>query len=41
MRNLFTTIIGWLLLFAGLALAGAVIVPAIAYAAGKRLIGAY
>lgn len=41
MRTLFTTVIRWLLLFAGLALAGAVIVPAIAYAAGKRLIGAY
>mgnify|MGYP003445078831 FL=1 len=41
MRNLFTTIIGWLLLFAGLALAGAVIVPAIAYAAGNRRTGAY
>ena len=41
MRTLFTTIIRWLLLLAALALSGAVIVPAIAYAAGKRLIGAY
>ena len=41
MRTLFTTIIRWLLLFAVLALTGAVIVPAIAYTAGKRLIGAY
>jgi hypothetical protein len=41
MRTLFTTLIRWLLLFSALALTGAVIVPAIAYTAGKRLIGAY
>jgi hypothetical protein len=41
MRKLFTTTIRWLLLFAGLALTGALIVPAIAYTAGKRLIGGY
>ncbi|MEZ5561619.1 MAG: hypothetical protein R3F27_01510 [Gammaproteobacteria bacterium] len=41
MRGLFTTIIRWLLLLAGLGLAGAVVVPAVAYTAGKRLIGAY
>jgi hypothetical protein len=41
MRTLLTTLIRWLLLFAALALTGAVIVPAIAYTAGKRLIGAY
>lgn len=41
MRGLFTTFIRWLLLFAGLALSGALLVPAVAYVAGKRLIGAY
>jgi hypothetical protein len=41
MRTLLTTIIRWLLLVATLALGGALIVPALAYAAGKRLIGAY
>ncbi|MCL4791268.1 MAG: hypothetical protein KJ040_04360, partial [Gammaproteobacteria bacterium] len=41
MRGLFTTIIRWLLLLAGLGLAGARLVPAVAYMAGKRLIGAY
>lgn len=41
MGSLFTTILRWLLLLAALALSGALIVPAIAYAAGKRLIGAY
>lgn len=41
MRGLFTTIIRWLLLLAGLGLAGALLVPAVAYMAGKRLIGAY
>ena len=41
MRTLLTSLIRWLLLFAGLGLAGALLVPAAAYVAGKRLIGAY
>ena len=41
MRKLLTTILRWLLLFTVLILAGALLVPAIAYVAGKRLIGNY
>lgn len=41
MRKLLMSVIRWLLLFTGLALAGAILVPAAAYLAGKRLIGAY
>ena len=41
MRKLLTSVLRWLLLFTGLGLAGALLVPAFAYVAGKRLIGAY
>ncbi len=41
MRKLLTTVLRWLLLFTVLGLAGALLVPAIAYVAGKRLIGSY
>ncbi len=41
MRKLLTTILRWLLLFTVLVLAGALLVPAVAYVAGKRLIGTY
>lgn len=41
MRKLLMMAIRWLLLFTGLGLAGALLVPAAAYVAGKRLIGAY
>lgn len=41
MRKLLMPIIRWLLLFTGLGLAGALLVPVTAYLAGKRLIGAY
>jgi hypothetical protein len=41
MRNPFMAFIRWLLLFTVLGVAGTVLVPAAAYVAGKRLIGAY
>jgi hypothetical protein len=41
MRKLLMTVIRGLLLLAGLGLAGTLLVPAIAYVAGKRLIGSY
>lgn len=41
MRKLLMTVIRWLLLLVGLGLAGTLLVPAIAYVAGKRLIGSY
>lgn len=41
MRKLLTTVLRRLLLFTLLGLAGALLVPAIAYVAGKRLIGSY
>ena len=41
MRKLLTSVLRWLLLFTALGLAGALLVPAAAYVAGKRLIGAY
>ena len=41
MHKLLMTVLRWLLLFTALGLAGALLVPAVAYVAGKRLIGAY
>lgn len=41
MRKLLTGFLRWLLLFTGLGVAGALLVPVFAYVAGKRLIGAY
>lgn len=41
MRTSFMAFIRWLLLFATFGLTGGLLVPAAAYVAGKRLIGAY
>ncbi|MCP5138515.1 MAG: hypothetical protein H6979_01470 [Chromatiales bacterium] len=41
MRRFLTTILRWLLWFSLLGVAGALVVPAVAYVAGKRLIGSY